>query len=44
MCGVTDDLHFDNIITYSKDSASIVVENDQLLCARHNLLKRDKIE
>jgi 5-methylcytosine-specific restriction endonuclease McrA len=44
VCGATDELHFDRIITYSKDGASIVPENDQVLCARKNLLKRDKIE
>lgn len=44
MCGATDELHFDHIIPYSRGGASIVAENVQLLCARHNLQKRDKIE
>ncbi len=44
MCGSTDNLHFDHIIPYSKGGSSLVAENIQLLCARHNLAKRDKIE
>ena len=43
-CGSTDNLHFDHIIPYSKGGSSLVAENIQLLCARHNLEKRDKIE
>lgn len=43
-CGATDDLHFDHVIPYSKGGASLVAENVQLLCARHNLQKSDKIE
>ena len=43
-CGSQDNLHFDHIIPYSKGGSSLVVENIQLLCARHNLEKRDKIE
>ncbi len=35
---------FDHIIPYSKGGSSIVPENIQLLCARHNLAKRDRIE
>jgi hypothetical protein len=44
ICGSTDNLHFDHIIPYSKGGSSLVAENIQLLCARHNLQKRDKIE
>jgi hypothetical protein len=44
MCGAEDDLHFDHVIPYSRGGASMVAENVQLLCARHNLEKRDKIE
>ena len=44
ICGSTDNLHFDHIIPYSKGGSSLVAENIQLLCARHNLEKRDKIE
>lgn len=43
-CGSTNNLHFDHIIPYSKGGSSLVVENIQLLCARHNLNKSDKIE
>jgi hypothetical protein len=42
-CGATDELHFDHILPYSKGGTSITVENVQLLCARHNLAKSDKI-
>jgi len=44
ICGSTDNLHFDHIIPFSKGGSSLVVENIQLLCARHNIAKRDKIE
>jgi hypothetical protein len=43
-CGSTDNLHFDHIIPYSRGGSSLVAENIQLLCARHNLSKRDRIE
>jgi hypothetical protein len=43
-CGSKDNLHFDHIIPYSRGGSSLVVENIQLLCARHNLEKRDKIQ
>ena len=43
-CGSKDNLHFDHIIPFSKGGSSLVPENIQLLCARHNLEKRDKIE
>ncbi len=43
-CGATDHLHFDHIIPYSKGGSSLLAENIQLLCARHNLAKRDRIE
>jgi len=44
ICGSTDNLHFDHIIPYSKGGSSLVAQNIQLLCARHNLEKRDRIE
>ncbi|MGD0005714.1 MAG: HNH endonuclease [Anaerolineaceae bacterium] len=44
ICGAKDELHFDHIIPYSKGGTSLSAENIQLLCARHNLEKRDKIE
>ncbi|MBI4216821.1 MAG: HNH endonuclease [Chloroflexi bacterium] len=43
-CGSRDNLHFDHIIPYSRGGSSLVAENIQLLCARHNLQKRDRIE
>ena len=43
-CDSQDNLHFDHIIPYSKGGSSLVAENIQILCARHNLEKRDKIE
>ena len=43
-CGATDELHFDHIVPYSKGGTSIVPDNVQLLCARHNLSKSAKIE
>lgn len=42
-CESTNDLHFDHIIPYSKGGSSRVAANIQLLCARHNLYKSDKI-
>lgn len=43
-CGAGDELHFDHILPFSKGGTSITAENVQLLCARHNLAKRDRIE
>ena len=43
-CGSNDNLHFDHVIPYSQGGSSLVATNIQLLCARHNLQKRDKIE
>ena len=44
LCGRTDNLHFDHIIPFSRGGSSLVAENIQLLCARHNLAKHDRIE
>jgi hypothetical protein len=44
ICGAKDELHFDHDIPYSKGGTSVSVENVRILCARHNLSKRDKIE
>jgi hypothetical protein len=44
ICGSPDNLHFDHIIPFSKGGSSLVPENIQLLCVRHNIAKRDKIE
>jgi len=43
-CGSQDNLHFDHIIPYSKGGSSLVAENIQILCARHNIAKKDRIE
>ncbi len=43
-CGSKENLHFDHIIPYSKGGSSLVKENIQILCAKHNLEKRDKIQ
>ena len=43
-CGSNDNLHFDHIIPFSRGGSSLIAENIQLLCARHNLQKRDRIE
>jgi hypothetical protein len=42
-CGSNDNLHFDHIIPYSRGGSSLLVSNIQLLCARHNLSKSDRI-
>ncbi len=44
ICGSNDNLHFDHIVPYSKGGSSLVAANIRLLCARHNLAKRDRIE
>lgn len=44
MCGATDELHFDHIVPFSKGGTSLTAANVQLLCARHNLQKSDRIE
>jgi hypothetical protein len=38
-CGSTDNLHFDHVVPYSRGGSSLVADNIQLLCARHNLGK-----
>ena len=43
-CGATDNLHFDHVIPYSRGGTSLRADNIQLLCARHNLTKRNRIE
>lgn len=43
-CGSTDNLHFDHDLPFSKGGTSLMAENIQLLCARHNLQKSDRIE
>ena len=43
-CGAVDNLHFDHVVPFSLGGTSIKAANIQLLCARHNLQKRAKIE
>jgi HNH endonuclease len=43
ICGSFDELHFDHDLPWSKGGTSITEDNVQLLCARHNLEKRDRI-
>jgi hypothetical protein len=43
ICGATDELHFDHDLPWSKGGTSITAGNVQLLCARHNLQKHDRI-
>ena len=42
-CGASDNLHFDHIIPFSQGGSSLLADNIQLLCARHNIQKRDQI-
>ena len=42
-CKATDELHFDHDLPWSKGGTSITAANVQLLCARHNLAKSDRI-
>ena len=44
MCGAKDELHFDHIVPFAKGGTSLTSANVQLLCARHNLAKSDRIE
>ncbi len=43
-CGATENLHFDHIIPWSKGGSSNTAENIQLLCGKHNIEKKDRIE
>ena len=43
ICGSEKDLHFDHIIPYSKGGSSNTAKNVQILCAKCNLNKSDKI-
>lgn len=44
LCGSRQNLHFDHVIPFAKGGSSLVESNIQLLCASHNLAKRDRIE
>lgn len=43
-CGSRENLHFDHILPFSKGGTSLLSDNIQLLCAKHNLGKHDRIE
>jgi hypothetical protein len=43
ICGSTDELHFDHDVPYSQGGTSLIAENVQLLCARHNIGKGNRI-
>ena len=43
-CGSSKNLHFDHILPFSKGGTSETAENVQLLCAKHNLEKSNRIE
>jgi hypothetical protein len=43
-CRAKENLHFDHIIPYSRGGSSKDAKNIQILCSRHNLGKRDRIE
>jgi hypothetical protein len=43
VCGSVDELHFDHDLPWSKGGTSLTEANVQLLCARHNLEKSDRI-
>jgi hypothetical protein len=44
LCGSEENLHFDHVLPFSKGGTSLLAANIQILCATHNLQKRDKIE
>lgn len=43
-CGANTGLHYDHILPFSKGGRSDDSRNIQILCARHNLKKSDKIQ
>jgi hypothetical protein len=43
ICGASNELHFDHDVPFSRGGTSVTAANVQLLCARHNLEKRDSI-
>lgn len=44
LCGEESGLHYDHILPYSKGGRSDNKNNIQIMCARHNLKKSNKIE
>lgn len=43
ICGSTKNLHFDHDIPFTKGGSSITAKNVQLMCAKHNIAKSNKI-
>jgi hypothetical protein len=43
ICGASDELQFDHDLPYARGGSSLVAANVQLLCARHNSAKSDRI-
>lgn len=43
-CGSKKNLHFDHDYPFSRGGTSLLAENIRLLCAKHNLEKKDRIE
>lgn len=43
-CGAQDQLHFDHDLPFSKGGTSVLAENVQILCARHNLAKSANVQ
>jgi hypothetical protein len=44
VCGTKQNLHFDHVIPYSEGGSSKDPINIQILCAKHNLAKRNNIQ
>lgn len=44
VCGAADELHFDHDLPFSRGGTSLVAENVQLMCARHNLSRGNRIQ
>jgi 5-methylcytosine-specific restriction endonuclease McrA len=44
VCGSAENLHFDHILPFSKGGTSLLAENIQILCAKHNLKKHNNLE
>jgi len=44
LCGSVSFLHFDHVIPYSRGGSSKEPKNIRILCRKHNLQKRDRIE
>lgn len=43
-CGATTNLHYDHILPFSKGGTSLMAQNIQILCAKHNLGKGARVD